>query len=70
VAALPRNAFYGCQSLSEVRFPGMKKTAVAENALDWQLGINTMYEKAQTIIVYCKDGVLVLNSASESSDCD
>ena len=59
-------AFTGCTSLQNVDAPGMTMQYVADNALNWGLGIDS-YGNTFIVVVHCSDGVLVLNGESESS---
>ena len=45
--------------------PGFTKQNVIDNALNWGLGISD--NGKFTVVVYCSDGILVLNGGSGSS---
>lgn len=64
VTSIGNSAFYG-SSINEIWMRGFTKQDVINNALNWGLGINDSGKF--TVVVYCIDGILVLNGGSGSS---
>ena len=65
-AEIQDGCFIDCDKLTELILDEMEAETVAEKVAAWDLGINNEGE-THLVVVYCKDGVVVINDADSSS---
>ena len=60
------NMFFNCPNVIEITFANLTCEYVVAHALEWGLGIDSNWKKF-LVIVYCSDGVIVINDNNGSS---
>jgi hypothetical protein len=66
VTSIGSDAFWGCNNLMEYYMPKFTCNEVKDQALYWGLGIANDYSTF-LVVVYCSDGVIIINDNSGSS---
>ena len=64
VTSIGEGAFYACNNLSELYINSMTVSDVFDNSRGWSLGIDDM-DRPLMVVVYCSDGVLVINDGGQ-----
>lgn len=66
VTSIGHSVFYGCSNLIEYHMPGFTCSEVRDRAAVFGIGIDYNYNRFLAV-VYCSDGVVVINDNSETS---
>lgn len=67
VTVIDGGAFFDCNNLMEYYMPNFTCNEVKDKAILWGLGITGDYIKF-LVVVYCLDGVVIINDNSNSSN--